>query len=142
MKPLAGGLAALAVAAYCLACSSPREPAPEYVVRRRNPVASSEDVLTRARSDFRAHCVECHGLEGKGDGPTSGMLGKQPADLTNPAVLGSLTDGEIFWTVSRGDRPIMPAFEGKLTEEERWGLVHLMRTLSNTLHDSSPRARR
>jgi mono/diheme cytochrome c family protein len=140
MKRIAGGLAALAVAACFLACRTEPEPAPESVVRQENPVAASGQVLDRAREDYRRDCSECHGAGGKGDGPTSGMLRKAPADLTDPAILAAVTDGEIYWIVTRGYRPLMPAFEGKLSEEQRWGLVRLMRKMSNTQPNSSPRS--
>ena len=108
------------------------------MVRQKNPVAPSQNILARATSIYHGNCLECHGPEGRGDGPTSGMLARRPADLTDPAVLGTVTDGQIFWTVTKGDKPAMPGFEGKLNEEERWGLVHLMRKLSNTQPNSSP----
>jgi len=31
---------------------------------------------------YASYCSSCHGLDGKGDGPTAAMLQRQPADLT------------------------------------------------------------
>lgn len=31
---------------------------------------------------YASYCSSCHGLDGKGNGPTAAMLRKQPADLT------------------------------------------------------------
>jgi mono/diheme cytochrome c family protein len=49
--------------------------------------------------------------------------------------MSKLTDGELFWKISEGHRP-MPAFQGKLSEEERWQLVDYIRTFSQPLVDS------
>ena len=46
-----------------------------------------------------------------------------------------MTDGELFWKISEGHRP-MPAFKNKLSEEERWQLVDYIRTFSQPLADS------
>ncbi len=40
-----------------------------------------------------------------------------------------MTDGEVFWKISRGIRGIMPAGEKRMTEEERWNVVNYIRTL-------------
>ncbi len=67
----------------------------------------------------------------------SAMLRPKPADLTNPRLLGRLTDGEIFWIITQGQNP-MPAFDSKLTDADRWGLVHLLRGLSGTRPNTTP----
>jgi hypothetical protein len=41
-----------------------------------------------------------------------------------------MTDGEVFWKISKGIRGIMPAGENRMkTEEERWHVVNYVRTL-------------
>ena len=35
---------------------------------------------------YKAYCAQCHGLEGKGDGPIAATLKKPPADLTQLAA--------------------------------------------------------
>lgn len=34
------------------------------------------------RSHYHTHCATCHGLEGSGDGPMSGVMTIKPVDLT------------------------------------------------------------
>jgi hypothetical protein len=46
--------------------------------------------------------------------------------------MGSLTDGALFYEVSEGRRP-MPEFKTRMTEEQRWQLVLLMRSFSGTV---------
>jgi len=101
------------------------------ILVKKNPIPVSSDVLGKAKVNFEDNCTPCHGTEGKGDGPLAESLKKRPKDLTNTKELGGLADGEIFWLLSRGRDP-MPAFDQKLTDNERWGLVHLVRSMSNT----------
>jgi mono/diheme cytochrome c family protein len=39
------------------------------------------------------------------------------------------SDGAIFWKMSEGNTP-MPAFQETFTEEQRWQVVHYVRTLA------------
>jgi len=34
------------------------------------------------KQEYSANCASCHGVTGKGDGPTAGYLTRKPADLT------------------------------------------------------------
>jgi mono/diheme cytochrome c family protein len=43
--------------------------------------------------------------------------------------MSSVTDGEIFYQISEGRKP-MPAFRRKLSEEQRWELVLYVRSLA------------
>lgn len=48
-------------------------------------LARSQDFeggLEAGRSEYLAHCANCHGADGKGAGPRSAALKKRPADLT------------------------------------------------------------
>ncbi|HVA41268.1 MAG TPA: cytochrome c [Candidatus Binataceae bacterium] len=38
--------------------------------------------VTMGSLEYRSHCAQCHGPEGKGDGPVAAVLTKKPADLT------------------------------------------------------------
>ncbi len=127
----------------CLLALSPgvdcygKDAPPEFHAKK-NPVPGSASVLAAARSNFEDHCIPCHGNEGRGDGPLASDLKTRPKDLTSAKELSLLTDGEIFWTITTGKDP-MPSFEQKLTDEERWGLVHLLRRMSKTAPMAPPR---
>jgi mono/diheme cytochrome c family protein len=41
-----------------------------------------EGAVTTGQLEYRAHCAQCHGTSGKGDGPVAAALTKKPADLT------------------------------------------------------------
>lgn len=119
-----------------------KEGVPKEIAVKKNPIALSEGVLVKARKSYQDNCAQCHGGSGKGDGPMAGMLTEPPADLSNGRIMGRMTDGEIFWNITKGKAPVMPAFESKLTEEERWSLVHVLRELSKTEPNNKPQAGR
>lgn len=100
----------------------------------QNPVPSSPQALNRGEALFQRHCTPCHGAKGRGDGPVSGYWKELPKDLGDPARQDRLTDGEIFWKLSKGHRQgadvIMPAFSERVpSAEDRWKVVLFVRTL-------------
>lgn len=101
---------------------------PEEAKRRQNPLTVSEAILKTARVVYTEECAECHGETGKGDGPQAAMHEPRPADFTDASHMRTVTDGEIFYQISEGRKP-MPSFKRRLTEDQRWGLVLLVRWL-------------
>ena len=79
--------------------------------------------------NYSTHCQSCHGAKGDGKGERAEKLSIAPSDFTDAHAMGQMTDGELFWKISHGRRP-MPAFQEKLTEQERWQLVDYIRTLA------------
>lgn len=102
---------------------------PESARQRVNPLQLSESHLRSARLIYDEECTQCHGSTGKGDGPEAKLHDPLPADLTDPKTTSHLTDGEIFYQISEGRRP-MPSFKRRLTEDQRWQLVLLVRSFS------------
>jgi mono/diheme cytochrome c family protein len=102
---------------------------PEEVKKLKNPIAPTESTLKAARGIYMDECAECHGEHGKGDGPKAMMHTPAPADLTDAGQMNKVTDGEIFYQISEGRKP-MPSFKKRLTEEQRWGLVLFVRSFS------------
>jgi mono/diheme cytochrome c family protein len=96
---------------------------------RKNPLTASEANLAEAKETYKSKCESCHGERGKGDGPDAMMYDPEPSDLTDPAKMNKLTDGEIFYQITQGRKP-MPSFRKKLTDEQRWQLVLLVRSFS------------
>ena len=110
---------------------------PKEVATKKNPVASSDAVLAKAKNAYEENCLMCHGETGKGDGPMAGMLKEKPPDVSDAKIMSEMSDGEIFWIITKGVKP-MPPFESKLSEEDRWSLVHLMRSMSKTKPNNTP----
>lgn len=108
---------------------------PEEFVSLTNPEAGHEDAIAAGEELFTTHCVTCHGPEGKGDGEGAANLDPKPANLADSAMMGDMSDGYLFWRVSKGGafepfNSAMPAWEQTFTDEQRWQLISYVRTLS------------
>lgn len=100
-----------------------------------NPFADNHEAIEAGAEIFQANCATCHGPEGLGDGPGAAELDPQPATLADGTMMNDLSDGYLFWRVSKGGQmepfnSAMPAWESALTEEERWQVVSFLRTLA------------
>jgi mono/diheme cytochrome c family protein len=104
---------------------------PEGAKLRQNPLQPSPHAVDAARILYNDHCERCHGKTGKGDGADATKFSTSPRDLTDTSLMSAQSDGELFYKISEGRRP-MPEFKTKLTEEQRWQLVLLMRSLAGT----------
>jgi mono/diheme cytochrome c family protein len=102
---------------------------PDEAKRRQNPVHATPQALDAARVLYDDHCERCHGKSGRGDGADATKFSTSPRDLTDTKRMSEQSDGELFYKTSEGRRP-MPEFKTKLTEEQRWQLVLLMRSLA------------
>jgi mono/diheme cytochrome c family protein len=109
---------------------------PEEDKRRVNPIQPSREVINAARGIYLDKCSQCHGTSGKGDGPDAATYYPSPTNLTDASHINSVTDGEIFYQISQGRKP-MPAFKKRLTEEQRWQLVLFVRAFA--AHEPSNR---
>jgi mono/diheme cytochrome c family protein len=96
---------------------------------RQNPLSPSPANLAAAEEMYSNKCSDCHGEKGKGDGSEAMMYDPPPTDLTDSAELNKRSDGDIFYQITEGRKP-MPSFKKKLTEEQRWQLVLLVRSFA------------
>ncbi len=93
-----------------------------------NPVEADQVSLARGGELFQINCAQCHGPQGKGNGPISIFIKNKPADLTS-LKSQSLTDAGVFQTITNGVQGKMPALNENLTVRERWDVVNYVRTL-------------
>ena len=66
--------------------------APKDIQTKKNPVASSDAVLAKAKTVYEENCLMCHGENGKGDGPMASMLKEKPTDVSDAKIIGEATD--------------------------------------------------
>lgn len=100
--------------------------------KTKNPVQATEESIAKGKELFttrKGNCIFCHGETGSGNKENLPRLRRVPADLSDHKRMPKLSDGEIFWKITRGIPGIMPSRE-MLTEEERWCLVNFVRTLA------------
>lgn len=100
--------------------------APESAKQNKNPVLADEASISLGKKAYVKECLSCHGKKGKGDGTSVATLEKSPGDLTS-AIVQSHTDGELFWKITEGRKP-MPSVKKTLTEEQRWQVINYIRT--------------
>ena len=103
--------------------------------KTKNPVAASEESIAKGKELYldrnKGNCIFCHGDTGAGNEANFPRLRRKPADLTNKERMTAMTDGEIFWKITKGINGIMPAGERKMpADEERWQVVNYIRTLA------------
>ena len=93
-----------------------------------SPYPTDGQTIARAALLFRQNCSMCHGLTADGNGTVGAKLaqyGVTAPPAFNSARVRDLTPGQAYSSVSRGFG-FMPAFEGLLSEEDRWALVALI----------------
>jgi mono/diheme cytochrome c family protein len=99
---------------------------------RKNPLVVNDANYNAAKPIYNEKCANCHGDSGKGDGSDAMMYDPAPSDLTDAAHMNKLSDGEIYYQITQGRKP-MPSFRNKLTEQQRWQLVILVRSFSGAI---------
>jgi len=101
---------------------------PEEFKKLKNPLAPTGPTLSAAKGVYMEECAQCHGERGKGDGPEARTHSPVPADLSDGRRMSAVNDGEIFYQITEGRRP-MPSFKTRLSQDQRWGLVLFVRSL-------------
>ncbi len=102
---------------------------PAEAVARVNPVKSSAEGLAEARKVFSYDCEMCHGAKGDGKGDVVESMKLTMHDWREPATLAKMTDGEIFYIITKGKGKMM-AEGDRVPEKLRWNLVNLVRALA------------
>ena len=96
---------------------------------RVNPVKSSPEGLAEARKVFGYDCEMCHGAKGDGKGEVVESMKLTMHDWREPATLANISDGEIFYIITKGKGKMM-AEGDRVPEKLRWNLVNLVRALA------------
>ena len=97
------------------------------------PVAADPEA---GKKLYQRWCTQCHGNEGKGDGPAAEFVYPRPRDFTlaifkvRTTPSGQLpTDHDLYNIISKGlPGTSMPAWEKFIPENDRWQLVHYVKT--------------
>ncbi len=108
---------------------------PDDADKTTNPAPSTPESIAKGKELYfertKGNCVFCHGDTGAGNEANLPRLRRKPADLSNKERMTAMTDGELFWKISKGITGIMPAGENRMKDpEERWNVVNYIRTLA------------
>jgi mono/diheme cytochrome c family protein len=93
--------------------------------------AAANDAIARGRNVYeKAECRECHGRDGRGDGPSAKDLKVKPSDLTKRPFKGGATPRDILRTTITGlDGTPMPSYHLLLDDGELWDLARYVASL-------------
>ncbi len=100
--------------------------APESEKSKKSPIAASAKVAEQGKKVAQVNCVSCHGKGGKGDGAAAVALNPKPADWTSKKIQERERRRALL---ENHDRPGRHAGWRHLPENDRWALVHYIRTL-------------
>lgn len=141
-------LVAALVATLLAGCNRPASPetpamptptVPPEWQGRRSPLPGDSATIARGRTLYEKNCSVCHGVGADGKGPSAVGLVPPPADFKDGKRLASLGDDHLYWRISTGKSgTAMPAFEGTLSEDERWAILRMLRSLPGARPKESP----
>lgn len=109
----------------------PQAPPPVSVpAPKPEPVAVSQET----RDVYQWYCTQCHGAEGKGNGPNALHLAVPPRNHTKADYLETRTDQQLFEAIKLGGlavgrAPCMPAWGHTLDDTTINSLVRYIREL-------------
>src|SRR5215469_1122126 len=96
------------------AADSPFRDAPASAKAMKNPLAGQQTAIDAGKTVYARNCLSCHGKALKGTGNVPSLV---------DGKLKGVTEGEIFWFVTKGDKPNgMPSW-AFMPEEKRWQVV-------------------
>ena len=113
----------------------PRVPADKLAEARAltSPLLSSPEVVEKGKALYegKGGCVNCHGKEGRGDGPAAATLNPSPRNFHHRGFWRHRTDGEIFWVIKHGSPgTAMIGFADQLADEDIWAVMRYLRSFS------------
>jgi len=96
------------------AADNPFHDAPASAKATKNPYAGQQEAIDAGRTVYARNCLACHGKTMKGTGNVPSLV---------DGKLKGISDGEIFWFVTKGDKDNgMPSW-ASMPEQKRWQVV-------------------
>lgn len=99
---------------------------------------STPEMVSKGKQLFLVNCASCHGPEGMGNGERAAELNPKPRNYHTEKFKFGAAPLQIYNTITNGSPGTsMPAFV-LLPAEDRWALVHFVRTQVSNPPDDSP----
>lgn len=94
----------------------------------KNPYPPSEQIIAEGKLQYETYCAVCHGASGNGEN----SLGPKFIKVTDisAASYKEKNDAFFFYIITFGGAN-MPPYGDKTSAQERWKIVHFLRTLQN-----------
>jgi glucose/arabinose dehydrogenase len=94
--------------------------APASAQATKNPYEGQESAALAGKRLYARNCLSCHGKLGKGTGNVPSLVNGK---------LDSVTSGEVFWFITRGDKQNgMPSWV-QLPARQRWEIVTYVKSM-------------
>src|SRR5215467_4951838 len=101
---------------------NPFHDAPASAKASKNPLAGQQAAIDAGKTIYARNCLSCHGKALKGTGNVPSLV---------DGKLKGVTQGEIFWFITKGDKDNgMPAW-AFLPEEKRWQVVSYVEAVAS-----------
>ncbi|CUQ65608.1 c-type cytochrome [Candidatus Nitrospira inopinata] len=113
----------------------PRVPPDKLAEARalKSPVPFSPEVIEQGKAIYhgKGTCLNCHGVDGNGNGPAAAQLNPPPRNFRHHGFWRHRTEGEIFWVIKHGSPgTAMVGFGTMLSDEEIWSVIQYERTFA------------
>lgn len=99
-----------------------------------NPIHIEEFSKEQGEELYQRNCAMCHGIRADGQSFVADLIreakANPPPPLTSSPLVQTASDGAIFAILTNGI-VVMPPFRTLLSEEDRWILVHYLKSISD-----------
>jgi len=113
----------------------------------KNPITESNQAFLDGSKIYIENCVLCHGDLLNGKGLYSESFFPPPANFLHPQSILSKPKSYAYWRIMKGGSGLpkkyepwnsaMPSWEGVLTEEQVWKVIHFIYEKSNELSSAT-----
>jgi mono/diheme cytochrome c family protein len=99
------------------------------------PRAFAEPDPAAGKVTYEKVCAMCHGMTGKGDGPTAAVLTPKPRNHTDGQYMNTVKDDYLFKIIKEGGAAVgkaqlMPGWAAQIKDDEIRNVIAYIRTLA------------
>ncbi len=103
---------------------------PAEAAKQVNPVKATPASLAHIKKLYGYDCAMCHGKDGNGQGDLADSMKLKLKDWRETAALKDMTDGELFYIISKGKGQMPPGAE-QMKPDEIWTMVIYVRSFAD-----------
>jgi len=97
-------------------------------------ISAQAQAKETATDNYKAYCMQCHGMAGNGKGVNIRDMSVMPRDHTDAKAMSGRSDESLFKVIKEGGPSIeksvlMPPWDGALSDEEIKDMVQHLRIL-------------